>query len=132
MRRGTPRGWLWAATAGVVSAAVLLAVSELAALIIAPDASPLLAVGSVVIDVVPRPLKEFAIEVFGAAEKIVLLAGLGVAATVAAAAAGVLQLVRRPVGEVVVGIGGSLGTAAIGPLIGRESCRGRGGENVCI
>lgn len=113
MGRTLRRRWVWAGIAGVVSAAVLLAVSELAALIIAPDASPLLAVGSVVIDVVPRPLKEFAIEVFGAADKIVLLAGLGVAATVAAAAAGILQLVRRPAGAILLGIGASLATAAI-------------------
>jgi DMSO/TMAO reductase YedYZ molybdopterin-dependent catalytic subunit len=98
---------------GAVGAAVVLAVSELIALLAAPDASPLLAVGSFVVDVVPRPVKEFAIETFGAADKIVLLGSLGVAAAVAAALAGILQLVRPPLGAVVLGIGAALATAAI-------------------
>ena len=59
------RFWAWAAIAGVVSAAVFLAVAEVFALIVARDGSPILAVGSFVIDIVPQPFKEFAIATFG-------------------------------------------------------------------
>ncbi len=103
----------WAALAGVVSAAVLLAVAEVAALVVARESSPILAVGSFVIDIVPQPLKEFAIAAFGEYDKPVLLAGLGIAVIVASAIAGILQLWRPPLGIVALGIAGALSIAAI-------------------
>lgn len=102
-----------AALAGVVSAAVFLAVAELAALVLARESSPLLAVGGFVIDVVPQPLKELAISTFGEYDKIALLGGLGLAVVVAAAVAGVLQLVRPPLGVVVLGLATAISIAAI-------------------
>lgn len=103
----------WAALAGVVSAAVFLAVAEVAALVVARESSPILAVGSFVIDVVPQPLKEFAISAFGEYDKPVLLAGLGIAVVVASAVAGILQLWKPPLGIVALGLAGALSTAAI-------------------
>jgi DMSO/TMAO reductase YedYZ molybdopterin-dependent catalytic subunit len=103
----------WAALAGVVSAGVFLAVAEVAALVLARESSPILAVGSFVIDVVPQPLKEFAIAAFGEYDKPVLLGGLGLAVVLAAAIAGVLQLWRPPFGIVLLGIAGVLSIAAI-------------------
>ena len=88
----------WAAVVGVVAAAVLLAVAEVLALVFTPGGGPIVAVGAFVIDIVPRPLKEFAISTFGEADKPVLLVGLGVAVLVAAAVTGALQYVRRPLG----------------------------------
>ena len=79
-----PHAWLWAAFAGIVSAAVLLAVAEALAALIARSASPILAVGSFIVDIVPRPLKELAITLFGEADKVALLAGVGLGAAVAA------------------------------------------------
>lgn len=108
-----PHAWLWAALAGIVSAAALLAVAELFAALVARSASPVLAVGSFIVDIVPRPLKELAITLFGETDKIALLAGVGLGAAVAAAVAGVLQYRFRPVGAVLLGIGGALATAAI-------------------
>ncbi|KQQ51237.1 molybdopterin-dependent oxidoreductase [Plantibacter sp. Leaf314] len=93
---------LAAALAGIVSAAVFLAVAELAALLFARGSSPLLTVGSFVIDIVPRWAKEFAIEAFGSNDKIFLLVSLGVAVVIAAAVAGVLQQVRPPLGVVIL------------------------------
>ena len=52
-------------TAAVLEAGVFLAVAELAALLVARDGSPILAVGAFVIDIVPQPVKEFAIAAFG-------------------------------------------------------------------
>jgi DMSO/TMAO reductase YedYZ molybdopterin-dependent catalytic subunit len=106
------RFWLLAAIAGVVSAGALLAVAELIALVVARDGSPVLAVGSFVIDIVPRWAKEFAIETFGANDKIFLLGSIGFAVVVAAAIAGVLQLARRPLGLVLFGLAGALAVAA--------------------
>lgn len=108
-----PHAWVWASIAGIVSAAALLAVAEALAAIFARSASPVLAVGSFIVDIVPRPLKELAITVFGEADKIALLAGVGLGAAVAAAVAGVLQYRFRPVGAILIGIGGALATAAI-------------------
>ncbi|MCK6067273.1 MULTISPECIES: molybdopterin-dependent oxidoreductase [Microbacterium] len=109
MRR---RFWGWAALGGVVGAGVFLAAAELVALVASPEASPLLALGSVVIDAVPQPLKELAITTFGEYDKIALLLGLAVAVLVAASVAGVLQFVRPPLGIAVVVIAGGLSLAA--------------------
>lgn len=103
----------WSALAGVVSAAVFLATAEIVALLVARESSPILAVGSFVIDIVPQPLKEFAIATFGEADKPVLLAGLGVGVVVAAGVAGVLQFLRPPLGVVALAIAGALSIAAI-------------------
>ncbi|WCD92312.1 molybdopterin-dependent oxidoreductase [Microbacterium sp. nov. GSS16] len=103
---------VFAAIAGVVSGLVFLAAAELSALLVARDASPVLAVGSFVIDVVPQPLKEFAISTFGEFDKIALLIGLGLAVVIASSVAGILQLVRPPLGVIALGIAGTLSVAA--------------------
>lgn len=102
----------WAAVMGVVSGAVFLGVAELVALIVARTASPILAVGAFVIDIVPQPVKEFAIATFGENDKVVLLASLGLAVVIASALGGVLQLVRPPLGVAIVLLAGALATAA--------------------
>ncbi|MFF2370825.1 molybdopterin-dependent oxidoreductase [Agromyces sp. NPDC058110] len=107
------RWWSLAALAGTIAAAVFLAAAELVALLVARDGSPILAVGSFVIDIVPRWAKELAIELFGANDKLALLGGLGLAVLVAAAISGVLQFVRPPLGAVALGLAGALSLAAI-------------------
>jgi DMSO/TMAO reductase YedYZ molybdopterin-dependent catalytic subunit len=109
-RRGSV---IWSAIAGVVSAAAFLAVAELVALIVAREGSPILAVGSFVIDIVPQPLKELAISTFGAYDKIALLIGLALAVLVASAIAGMLELWRPFAGVAAMGIAGVLSIAAI-------------------
>lgn len=108
-----PRGWARAAFAGVVAAAALLAVAEALAALVARSASPVLAVGSFIVDIVPRPLKELAITLFGESDKIALLVGVGLGAAVAAAVAGMLEYRFRFAGVVLLAIGGLLATAAI-------------------
>ncbi|WP_435748914.1 molybdopterin-dependent oxidoreductase [Microbacterium sp. PMB16] len=112
-RRSGKRFIAWSALAGVIGGAVFLATAELFALIFARSASPLLAVGGFVIDIVPQPFKEFAIATFGEYDKIALLAGLGLAVVIASAIAGILQLVRPPLGIVALIVAGALSTAAI-------------------
>ena len=104
--------WVLAALAGVVSAAVFLAAAEVVALLVARDSSPILAVGSFVIDIVPRPFKEFAIATFGEYDKIALLAGLASAVLFASAAAGVLQYLKPPLGVAALVVAGGLSLAS--------------------
>ncbi|WP_292827973.1 molybdopterin-dependent oxidoreductase [Microbacterium sp.] len=112
-RTGRRKFWFWAAVSGVVSAGVFLAAAELVALLVAPDGSPILAVGSFVIDIVPQPFKEFAIATFGEYDKVALLVGLALAVLVASAVAGLLQYLRRPLGVVALVIAGGVSVAAI-------------------
>ncbi|WP_318387306.1 molybdopterin-dependent oxidoreductase [Microbacterium maritypicum] len=112
-RRSGKRFLVWAALAGVIGGGVFLATAELFALLFARAASPILAVGGFVIDIVPQPFKEFAIATFGEYDKIALLAGLGLAVVIASAIAGILQFVRPPLGVIALVIAGALSTAAI-------------------
>ncbi|MFC9917294.1 molybdopterin-dependent oxidoreductase [Agromyces binzhouensis] len=112
-RRGARLRWVaWAGVAGIAAGAAFLAVAELVALLVAREASPVLAVGAFVIDIVPQPLKEFAIATFGEADKPVLLGGLGLAVVVASAASGILQSSRPPLGLVAMGLAGAASVAA--------------------
>ena len=110
----------WSALAGVIGGAVFLATAELFALLFARAASPVLAVGGFVIDIVPQPFKEFAIATFGEYDKIALLAGLGLAVLIASAIGGVLQFIRPPLGVIALVIAGALSTAAILTRAGAE------------
>ncbi|MDQ0727086.1 DMSO/TMAO reductase YedYZ molybdopterin-dependent catalytic subunit [Microbacterium sp. W4I20] len=112
-RRSGKRFIALSALAGVIGGAVFLATAEVFALIFARAASPILAVGGFVIDIVPQPVKEFAIATFGEYDKIVLLGSLGLAVVIASAIAGILQLVKPPLGVIALVIAGALSTAAI-------------------
>ena len=110
---GRARFWVLSAFAGVVSAAVFLAVAELVALVVAREGSPILAIGSFVIDIVPQPFKEFAIATFGEYDKVALLTGLGLAVLIASAIAGIAQFIKPPLGVVALVIAGAMSVAAI-------------------
>ncbi|ANS77450.1 oxidoreductase, molybdopterin binding [Serinicoccus hydrothermalis] len=56
---------------------------------------PVVAVGNRVVDLTPRPVKEWAIETFGSADKLVLLSGVLVVLAVALAALGVVGVRHR-------------------------------------
>ncbi len=75
--------------AGVAAAAVALGVTELLAVAFGPQADARTAVGSAVIDLTPGPVKEWAIQTFGTADKlflsILVLAVIAVIAAVTAA-----------------------------------------------
>ena len=68
-----------AAAAGIVATVAAVAVGHLVAALLAPVGSPILAVGSALVDLAPQPLKAFAIDTFGDRDKDALLAGIGVA-----------------------------------------------------
>ena len=58
--------------AGIAAAAVALGVTELLAVAFGPQADARTAVGSAVIDLTPGPVKEWAIQTFGMADKLFL------------------------------------------------------------
>ena len=58
---------------GVLATVLALTAAHLAATLTVPEASPVLAVGSTVIDLTPTPLKELAVRELGTADKPVLV-----------------------------------------------------------
>lgn len=102
------------AAAGVVSAALGVAVAELLAAAIRPEAGPLVAVGGAIIDATPTPIKEFAVRELGTYDKPVLLGSIGLVLALFTAVVGILAVRRRFVavlGAAVFGVAG--GFAAV-------------------
>ena len=103
----TPRRQtLLAALVGAVAAVATLGIAELVALVVGAGSSPLAAVGGFVIDIVPPWVKETAIALFGTADKVALLAGLGLLVLLLALAIGILQYRRPPLGVIGLGVVG--------------------------
>ena len=71
--------------AGIAAAAVALGVTQLVAVFVGPESDARNAVGSTVIDLTPGPVKEWAIQTFAMADKLVL--SVLVVAVIAAVAA---------------------------------------------
>ncbi|ACL39434.1 oxidoreductase molybdopterin binding [Pseudarthrobacter chlorophenolicus A6] len=102
-----------AAAAGVVSVAGGVVVGELLAGVWSPSVSPLTAVGGAVIDAVPPAVKDWAVSLFGTADKAALLAGMALVIAVLAAFAGVVERRRRFAGLAVISLFGLAGVAAV-------------------
>jgi DMSO/TMAO reductase YedYZ molybdopterin-dependent catalytic subunit len=120
-QRSRPRTWRHAAY-GVLATLVGLAAAHLVAALTVPAASPVLAVGSTVIDLTPTPLKEWAIRQFGSADKLVLIGSVTVVVLLLSAVAGIITARRETPGLlVVVGLAAIAGVLAVlrpgaGPL----------------
>ncbi len=100
------------AACGAVAAFAGLAVAELVAAAVRPEASPVTAVGGAVVDLTPTAVREWAIAMFGTADKAVLTLGIVVVLAAVAAGAGLLALRSPPAGSAVAGGFGLLGAAA--------------------
>ena len=100
------------AAIGLLAVAAALAVGHLLAAITGPNSSPYLAVGNTAIDLTPEPVKAFAIQQFGTADKIALLIGMGLVIVVLALVAGLLSRHGPLPGAVVFGVFGAVGIAA--------------------
>ncbi|KQZ09332.1 oxidoreductase [Agromyces sp. Root1464] len=109
---GPARGWVLPAVAGVASVAFGVGVGQLVAAVVAPASSPLVVVGSLLIDLAPPWAKDAAIALFGTGDKAALLVGIGLVLLAVAGAAGVLEARRPPWGMVVVGAVGVVGAVA--------------------
>ncbi len=83
---------------GVLAAVVGIAAGHLVAAIIDPASSPVLAIGSTVIDLTPTPVKEWAVAQFGTADKPILVGSVMVGAALLAAVGGVLARRRFALG----------------------------------
>jgi DMSO/TMAO reductase YedYZ molybdopterin-dependent catalytic subunit len=81
--------------AGLLSGAAAVAASEATTAVLDGVSSPLLSVGNRAVDQAPQPVKEWAIETFGSADKAVLIGGVIGTVALLAAVAGALG-VRRP------------------------------------
>jgi DMSO/TMAO reductase YedYZ molybdopterin-dependent catalytic subunit len=110
---GVRGGRLLAGLVGVLAGALAVGVAELAAAFVRPESSPVLAVGAVLVDSAPRPVKEFAIRTFGSADKAVLLTGIAVLLAAGAAVIGMLAARRLGHGLAGVCAFGTVGVAAV-------------------
>ncbi|MEO7754526.1 MAG: molybdopterin-dependent oxidoreductase [Terracoccus sp.] len=92
------------ALSGILAALAGIAVGHLVAAFTNPATSPVLAIGSTVIDLTPTPVKEWAIAHFGTSDKAVLQGSVLVVTLLLAAAAGLLARRHRWVGVGVVAL----------------------------
>jgi hypothetical protein len=102
------------ALSGILAAVAGIAAGHLVAGFLAPASSPVLAIGSTVIDLTPTPVKEWAIATFGTNDKLILQGSVLVVTLVLAAVAGLLARRRLPfaVGLIVL-LTGLAGAAAL-------------------
>lgn len=89
-----------------------LGLAELTAALLAPDASPVLVVGSQLIDWAPAWAKQIAIALFGTGDKTALLTGIALTLVIVAGAAGALEQWKPPIGRIVIGAAGVFGVGA--------------------
>ncbi|MFF3448562.1 molybdopterin-dependent oxidoreductase [Streptomyces sp. NPDC002667] len=100
------------ALSGVLAGFAALAVAELVAAAVRPQAGPVIAVGGASIDATPAPVKDWAIRHFGTNDKLVLQLGILAVLAVLALVLGVLAVRFRRVGAAGVLLFGVVGAGA--------------------
>lgn len=108
------------ALAGLLSAAGAMAAGHAVAGLVEPSASPVLAVGTAVIDATPTAVKTWAVDTFGTADKPILIAGVAVVTALLAATAGILSRRHPWVGAGIVIALGLLSTLAAHLTVGQS------------
>ena len=102
------------ALTGILAAVAGIAAGHLGAGFLSPASSPVLAIGSTVIDLTPTPVKEWAIATFGTADKAILQGSVLVVTLALSAVAGLLARRRMPLAiGVIVLLTGLAGAAAL-------------------
>jgi hypothetical protein len=100
---------------GVLATLVGMGVGHLVAALLDPAASPVLAVGSMVIDLTPTPVKEWAVAQFGTADKPLLIGSVLLGTLVLAGVAGVVEQRSFILGAILLLVlVGLAGAAALG------------------
>ncbi|MER6470555.1 sulfite oxidase [Streptomyces collinus] len=124
-RRRPPRAAL-GALSGLLGAFGALAVAELAASAVRPEAGPVVAVGGAAIDRAPAAVKDWAIRHFGTDDKLVLQVGILAVLAVVAVALGApaARLGRAAAGALVLAAFGLFGTAGALAATGRPDSTG--------
>lgn len=107
-----PHWWL-RLLAGALSAVGALGAGQLVAVVLAPESSPLVAVGAVLIDAAPTPAKTAAVRLLGVADKPVLLAAIAFVLVVVGGVLGIIGWRRRRLALAGVAVLGLLGTGAV-------------------
>ncbi|MFE4335168.1 molybdopterin-dependent oxidoreductase [Streptomyces sp. NPDC056831] len=110
-RSGRARAAL-AALSGLIAGFCALAVAELVAALVRPEAGPVTAVGGAVIDRTPPAVRDFAVRNFGTADKLVLQLGILILLALFAMAVGVLALRHRRLGSAAALVFGLVGAVA--------------------
>jgi DMSO/TMAO reductase YedYZ molybdopterin-dependent catalytic subunit len=87
--------------------------SELIAGFVSPSLSTMTALGGAVIDAAPPGVKDWAVSLFGTADKLALLAGMALAIAAFAAVSGVVELRRRFAGAAIFAAFGIVGVVAV-------------------
>ncbi len=96
-----------------VAIAAFLAVAEFGALLLGGAGSPLVAVGSAVIDLAPPAAKDLMVGLFGTGDKVALFVLMAVLTAAISAGAGVLERARPPFGALVLAAGAVLALVAV-------------------
>lgn len=111
-RRGGPARPLLGALSGALTGFAALAVAELVAGGVRPQAGPLVAVGGAAIDRTPAAVKDWAIRNFGSDDKLVLQLGILAVLALFALALGIAALRFRRTGAAGVLLFGAVGAVA--------------------
>jgi DMSO/TMAO reductase YedYZ molybdopterin-dependent catalytic subunit len=99
--------------AGIVAATVSLGVAQLVGIPFGAPADARAAIGSVVVDLTPGPIKEWGIQTLGSLDKLFVAVVVLVVIATIAAIAGSLETQRRPLGSGVIAAAGVLGCIAV-------------------
>jgi len=99
--------------AGLAAAAVSVGVAQLFAPLFSPAADVRNAVGSAVIDMTPGPVKEWAIQAFGTADKLFLSVMVLVTIGIVAAVAALWERPGIPLGSLAIAAGCAAGMSAV-------------------
>ena len=103
--------WL-GSLAGIAAAAVSIGLAELIAAFAGPQSAPVIAVGDVVVDSVPLPVKTFATSTFGTHDKTALIAGTFILLAIVAAVIGAWAVHDIRIGYAGIAAFGILGAVA--------------------
>jgi DMSO/TMAO reductase YedYZ molybdopterin-dependent catalytic subunit len=101
----------WYALGTLLAALAGVGVGHLVAALVSPQASPVAAVGSTVVDATPTPVKEWAVSTFGTADKAVLVVSVSVVTLLAAALVGLVARRHRALGLALLGL------LAVAPIV---------------
>ena len=110
--RGTIPGAGWRVLAGIVSALAAVGVGHGIAALINPNSSPIIAIGSTLIDAAPTPAKEFAVKTFGTYDKPILISSIGFVLLIFAGVLGLIAWRRQIVALAGISLLGIAGLVA--------------------
>lgn len=99
--------------AGVATASVSLGVAQLVGIPFGARADARTAIGSVIVDLTPGPIKEWAIQTLGALDKLFVAVVVLVVIATIAAIAGTVETQRLPLGSAAIAAAGVLGCIAV-------------------